>query len=587
MVTKTLKIVYNNFVLSEGIIIMFGIKRKPKAPWAKYYTKDEMKIQTPKGSIYEYLLNKSETHMDAIALDYFGKSITYKDFLRHIDTCAKAFRSQGIRRGDVVTICMPNVPEGLISFYALNKIGAIANMIHPLSSEEEIKNYLISTKSVMLIMIDVCYEKVAGVIKETVIVSAGSSLKIWKKLGYLATKSYKIKRPYFKGEYMSWKEFMSRGFNYNGRISFETDENTPAAILHSGGTTGTPKGIVLSNGNFNAMAEQIIRVLHRLDVNDHILAIMPIFHGFGLAVSICAPLTYGCTIYLVPQFDARTFDKLIMKTSPQVLVGVPTLYEALLNKENKKLNLSKLKYAVSGGDSLTKELGEKINNYLAEHHAEVKVAQGYGMTESTAATALAVDEFNFLGSIGIPFPGDYYKICAPHTTDELPYGETGEICVCGPTVMMGYLDNEKETNEVLKIHKDGNIWLHTGDMGYMRKDGVVFFQSRLKRMIVSSGYNVYPSQIENVIESHEAVLKCTVIGIPHKYKQEVAKAIIVLKNGYHESSALKKSINELCQKHLARYSLPYKYEFRKSLPKTLIGKVDLRKLSEEVKEAEK
>lgn len=564
---------------------MFGIKRKPKAPWRKYYKNNEMDLKVPKGSIYDYLVNKSENYLDAYAINYFGKTITYRDFIKYIEICAKAFRSQGIRKGDVVTICMPNVPEGLISFYALNKIGAIANMIHPLSSEEEIKNYLINTKSVMLVMIDVCYEKVAGVIKETdvyktVIVSAGSSLKIWKKLGYLATKSYKIKKPYFKGEYMSWREFMTRGANYNGKTYFELEDSSPAVILHSGGTTGTPKGIVLSNGNFNAMAEQIIRVMHRLDVGDNILAIMPIFHGFGLAVSICSPLTFGCTVHLVPQFDARSFDKLIMRTNPQVIVGVPTLYEALLNKENNKLNLSKLKYAISGGDSLTEELATKINIYLNEHKASVGIAQGYGMTESTAATALAVDEYNFKGSIGIPFPGDYYKICAPHTTDELPYGETGEICVCGPTVMMGYLDNEKETNEVLRIHKDGNIWLHTGDMGYMRKDGVVFFQSRLKRMIVSSGYNVYPSQIENIIESHEAVLKCTVIGIPHPYKQEVAKAIIVLKNGYHESST-KKEIKELCQKHLARYSLPYKYEFRKSLPKTLIGKVDLKKLSEE------
>ena len=567
---------------------MFGIKKKPKAPWSKYYKKDEMKLETPEDSIYEYLVKKSQSHLDTIALDYMGNGITYKSFLKQIEICARAFRSQGIRKGDIVTICMPNTPEGLISFYALNKIGAIANMIHPLSSEQEIKNYLISTKSVMLVMIDVCYEKVAGVIKETdvyktIIVSAGSSLKIWKKFGYLATKSYKIKKPYFKGEYMFWKEFMSRGANYNGRTEFETDKDTAAVILHSGGTTGTPKGIVLSNGNFTAMAEQIIRVMHRLDIGDHILAIMPIFHGFGLAVSICAPLTYGCSVYLVPQFDARNFDKLIMKTAPQVIVGVPTLYEALLNKENRKLNLAKLKYAISGGDSLSQELAAKINDYLYEHNSFVKVAQGYGMTESTAATALAVDEYNFSGSIGIPFPGDYYKICAPHTIDELPYGETGEICVCGPTVMMGYLDNEKETNEVLRIHKDGNVWLHTGDMGYMRKDGVVFFQSRLKRMIVSSGYNVYPSQIENIIESHEAVLKCTVIGVPHPYKQEVAKAIIVLKNEYHESAAIKKSIKELCNKNLARYSIPKYYEFRKSLPKTLIGKVDLKKLSEEEK----
>ena len=573
-----------------GLLRLFGIKAKPKAPWEKYYKNGETKIDIPDATIYEYLKSTAETHMDAIALEYMGSTITYREFLRQIEICAKAFRSQGIRRGDIVTICMPNTPEGLISFYALNRIGAIANMIHPLSSEQEIKNYLISTKSVMLVMIDICYEKVAGVIKETdvyktIIVSAGSSLKIWKKFGYLATKSYKIKKPFFKGEYMFWRDFMNRGVYYNGKLDFEFGKDDPAVILHSGGTTGNPKGIVLANSNFNAMSVQIGKLFTKLEVNDHILAIMPIFHGFGLSVSICTPLTFGCSIYLVPQFDARTFDKLIMRTKPAVLVGVPTLFEALINKDTRKLDLSCVKYVISGGDSLTPELAAKINTFLEEKHATAKVSQGYGMTESTAATALGLDDYNIPGSIGIPFPGNYFKICKPHTQEEVPVGETGEICVCGPTVMMGYLDNEKETNEVLQIHKDGNMWLHTGDMAYMREDGVIFYQSRLKRMIITSGYNVYPSQIENVIESHEAVLKCSVIGVPHPYKQEVAKAIIVLKNGYSESLAIKKEIKELCEKNLARYSLPHDYEFRKSLPKTLIGKVDLKKLQEEVKES--
>ena len=569
-----------------NILNSLGIKGKIKAPWAKYYKNGELKIEIPNGSVYDVLKKNSEEHLDAIAINYLGKEITYRELLRQIEICSRAFRSQGIRKDDVVTICMPNTPEAMISFYALNKIGAIANMIHPLSSEQEIKNYLNSTNSVMLVMIDICYEKTAGVIKETdvyktVVVSAGSSLKLWKKLGYLATKSYKIKKPMFKDEYINWKEFMRRGINYNGKCYIEKTNDDPCCILHSGGTTGNPKGIVLSNGNFNAMTEQIRVLFNKLEVNDHILAIMPVFHGFGLSVSINSPLNFGCTIYMIPQFDARNFDKLLIQTTPQVVVGVPTLYEALINKNNKKLNLFKLKYAISGGDSLTKELAERIDNYLAEHGATIKIAQGYGLTESTAATCLATEDYNFTGSIGIPFPLNYIGIFNPDTDEEMPYGETGEICVNGPTVMMGYLNNEKETNDVLHVHKDGNIWLHTGDMGYMQKDGVIFYQSRLKRMIITSGYNVYPTQIENIIESHEAVLKCTVIGIPHPYKMQVAKAIIVLKNGYTESLAIKKSIKELCEKNLARYSLPYEYEFRKSLPRTIVGKVDFKKLQEE------
>lgn len=572
-----------------SLLNVFGIKTKPKAPWSKYYKNDEMKIKVPECNLYNIIKKNLPECNDVIAYNYYGHAVTYKEFVRQIDTAARAFRNQGIRKGDVVTICMPNTPEGIISFYAINKIGAIANMIHPLSSEQEIKNYLISTNSVMMVMIDLCYEKVAGVIKETdvyktIIVSAGNSMSMFMKLGYMVTKSYKIKKPHFKGEYLYWNDFLRKGSTYNGRIEFETDANTPAVILHSGGTTGVPKGILLSNGNFNALAEQIKVVLNKIEKGDIVLAIMPIFHGFGLGVCIHGPLHIGMTVNLFPQFDAKTFDKLIEKNHPQIIAGVPTLYEALLNSNNKTLDLSNLKYIVCGGDSLTVELSKKINNFLKEHKCNEKIMQGYGMTESVGATCFACNDWNIEGSIGIPFPGDYFKIVVPHTQDEVPLGESGEICVCGPTVMMGYLDNEKETNEVLQVHEDGNVWLHTGDIGYMDKNGVIFYQSRLKRMIISSGYNVYPQQIENVIQGHEAVLNCTVIGIPHPYKVQVAKAIIVLKNDYTDSWSVKKSIKEHCEKNLSKFSLPYEYEFRKSLPKTLIGKVDFRKLSEEEEE---
>lgn len=561
-------------------------KKKDYTRWNEIYKKEKMKFKVPEGSIYTLIRDQVKDREGMTAYTYFGNSVSYKTFMQQIDNAAKAFRSQGIRKGDVVTICMPNTPEAVISFYALNKIGAIASMIHPLSSEQEIKHYLNSTGSVMLVMIDLCYEKVAGIIKETdvyktVIVSAGRSMSMHMKLGYILTKSYKIKKPYFQGEYIRWNDFLARGANYNGRVEFETDKDTPAVILHSGGTTGTPKGIVLSNGNFNSEAEQIKMLFTELQPNDKVLAIMPVFHAFGLGVSIHAVLHIGACVDLIPQFDARSFDKLLIQHNPSIIVGVPTLFEALLNTSNKKVNLSNLKYVISGGDSLSEALGEKINVYLKEHGAKVKIMQGYGLSEAAGAAILAHGKHNVLGSIGIPFPGNNCIAVKPHTQDEVETGEVGELCICGPTVMMGYFNNEKETNDALQIHDDGKVWLHTGDMGYIRKDGIIFYQSRLKRMIISSGYNVYPQQIESVIESHEAVMKCTVIGIPHKYKVQVAKAIIVLKNGYTESLSIKKSIKELCEKNLSKFSLPYEYEFRKSLPKTLIGKVDFKKLAEE------
>ena len=562
-----------------------------KTPWAKYYKKEDRKIKIEDISIYQMLVKNNGSRDKNVAINYYGTLITYKELFYKINQAANAFRSQGIRRGDIVTICMPNTPEALIAFYAINKIGAVANMIHPLSGEQEIKNYLISTHSVMLIMIDICYEKVKNVIKETdvyktIVTSASDSMGFLLTFGYQVTQGYKIKKPKRSEEYVYWKDFIRKGLNYRDTAEITVGKDTPAVILHSGGTTGNPKGIVLSNGNFNALSTQAKIVFSEVGPKDKVLAIMPIFHGFGLGVSINAPLALGCEVILVPQFNAKKFDKLLEKYKPNILFGVPTLFEALINTNNEHLNLSMVKYVISGGDSLSPALERRINVFLANHKARIQISQGYGMTESLAAVAVAFGKANKPGSIGIPLPSNYIKIVKPRTQDEVPYGEDGEICISGPTVMLGYLDNEKETNEMLQIHKDGLIWLHTGDMGTMDEDGVIFYRQRIKRMIISSGYNIYPAHVEQVIEEHPAVLKCTVVGIPHPYKIEVPKAYIVLKNGYKPLS-VRKSIREHCKKNLAAYAIPYEFEYRKSLPKTLIGKVDFKKLQEENSEHRK
>lgn len=565
------------------------IKKKENNRWEKYYTKAEWNINVPDVSIYNYMSNKANNYLDTIAFNYFGKTIKYKELLKQIDMCAMAFRSQGVRVGDVVTICMPNTPEGIICFYALNKIGAISNMIHPLSGEQEIKMYLNSTNSVMLVMIDVCYEKIKNIIKETnvyktIVVSASDSMPFWLGLGYSFTQGLKVEKPRRSTEYIYYKDFLLKSYNYHGNYAVEMKKDDPAVILHSGGTTGNPKGIVLSNGNFNSLAAQSRIVFKRVEIGDRCLTIMPIFHGFGLGVSVHCPLSLGATCILVPQFDSRKFDKLLKKYKPNVLLGVPTLYEALIKTNNTDLDLSILKYVISGGDSLSNSLERRINVFLAECGSNEKINQGYGMTECLASVSLSYDKGSREGSIGIPFPGSYFKIVKPGTQEELPIDTDGEICISGPTVMLGYLDNEKETNEVLQIHKDGKVWLHTGDIGLIDKDGIIYYRQRLKRMIVTSGYNVYPSRIEEVIEEHEAVLKCSVVGIPHPYKLEVPKAYIVLKNGYSPTLSVKSSIKKHCEKNLAKYSIPYEFEFRKSLPKTLIGKVDINKLKEENEE---
>ena len=574
-------------ILDMKFFHFIGIKRKPKAPWKKFYQKKHMNIIVPNKNIYEYFSEHAQKYLDNIAIEYYGTKITYKKFLEDIDVCSKAFKSQGVRKGDVVSIISANVPEALISFYALNKIGAVCNMLHPLLSENEIKDILNKYSTAIVVAMDITYSKIKNIIKDTsvyktIIISAKDSMGFLMKVGYEVTQGHKVEKPKKSKNYIFWKDFIKLGEDYSDDNKTSTGKDFPAAILQSGGSTGTPKGIVLSNGNFNSATIQAKIALPDLDSNDIILGIMPIFHGFGLEVSINDAFCVGAKVVLIPTFKASEFDKLLTKYKPSVLVGVPTLFEAMTNNTRmENVNLSNLKYVIAGGDSFNKTKVNKINDFLHSHGAKTNFTQGFGMTEAVAAVSFDLKYASRPGSVGIPWPGTYVKIVKPETDEEVPYGTDGEICISGPTVMLGYYNDEKETNNALHIHKDGNIWLHSGDIGVMDKDGFITYKQRLKRMIISSGYNVYPSQIEEVLEKHPAVLDSSVIGVPHPYKVEVAKAYIVLKKGYHDSEALRSELLELCKRNLAKYSIPKEWEFRKSLPKTIVGKVDFRKLQEE------
>ncbi len=573
-------------ILDMKFFHFIGIKKKPKAPWKKFYQKKHMNIIVPNKNIYEYFRDHAQKYLDNTAIEYFGTKISYKKFLEDIDNCSKSFKSLGVRKGDVVSIISANVPEALISFYALNKIGAVCNMLHPLLSENEIKDVLNKYSTAIVVALDITYSKLKNIIKDTsvyktVIILAKDSMGFLMRAVYDITQGRKVEKPINDNNYIYWKDFVKLN-NYEMEDKIYTGKDFPAAILQSGGSTGKPKGIVLSNGNFNSATIQAKIALPDLDSNDVILGIMPIFHGFGLEVSINDAFCVGAKVVLIPTFKASEFHKLLIKHKPSVLVGVPTLFEAMTNNSKMEgVKLNRLKYVIAGGDSFNKAKVNKINDFLHAHGAKTNFTQGFGMTEAVAAVSFDLKYASRPGSIGIPWPGTYVKIVKPETDEEVPYGTDGEICISGPTVMLGYYDDEKETNNALRIHKDGNIWLHSGDIGVMDKDGFITYKQRLKRMIISSGYNVYPSQIEEVLEKHPAVLDSSVIGVPHPYKVEVAKAYIVLKKGFRDNEKLRSELKELCEKNLAKYSIPKEWEFRKSLPKTIVGKVDFKKLQEE------
>ena len=562
------------------------MNKRVKTPWYSYYDNVKEHLDYPDISVYELLKKKASNHLENISYNYYGTKKTYKEFLKQIDDCAKSFKQLGIRRGDVVSICMPNTPEAVISFYALNKIGAIANMIHPLSAETEIKYFVNISKSKYIVTIDIAFNKVNHIFHETklknvIIVSVGDSMPVHIRTLYQITKGRKIKLE--NNDYIiRWKEFMNLGKKYKKAIKYKFKGSLVAAILYSGGTTGYPKGIELTNLNFNALAMQSFEACACLKEKDKVLSIMPVFHGFGLGICIHTVQYFGGTCILLPQFSAKTFDKLLKKYKPNVIAGVPTLYEALLkNKNLDGYDLSFLKCVISDGDSLSVSLKKKIDKFLHEHGADIQVREGYGLTECVTGSCLTPLKYYREGSIGIPYPDTYYKIVKPETTIEVPYGKEGEIVISGPSVMKGYLNDKKETKLTLKKHSDGLIWMHTGDLGYMDKDGFVYFKQRLKRVIISSGYCIYPQYIENIIDSHPDVLMSCVIGIDHPYKVQVAKAFIVLKNGIIASDEILESIKAHCEQNLAKYSWPYEYEFREELPKTLVGKVAYNELAKE------
>ena len=559
-----------------------------RAPWLNNYGDVPKTLEYFDGTMWEMVEKAAQTRPDHVAYDFMGRSTTYSKFRENVHACAKALRAAGVKPNDRVTICMPNCPQAVVMFYAVNLMGAVSNMVHPLSSENEIKFYLNVSKSVCALTLDQFYPKFEEIrkgvptLRTLVIAAVKDELKPLLKLGYSLTEGRKLPKLPKGGDFILCKDFIRAGKAYTGEYVCHKDKNEPATILYSGGTTGTTKGILLSNLNLNALSQQVISANPIYEKDDKILSVMPIFHGFGLGVSIHTFLSNCGRCVLVPRFTPKTYAHDILKTRCNFIAGVPTLYEALLRQpEMKDADLSCLKGVFSGGDTLTPELKKRFDKFLKDHGANITVREGYGTTECVTASCLTPLHLYKEGSIGQPFADTYYKIVEVGTNIEVPYGEEGEICISGPTVMLGYLDNPEETANTLRLHGDGRTWLHTGDLGIMDEDGFVYFRQRIKRMIITSGYNVYPSQLENILEGNEAVQMACVIGVHDPYKMQKIKAFVMLREGYQPTEETKQNILAYCKKNIAKYAMPYDIEFRESLPTTLVGKVAYRVLEEE------
>ncbi len=558
-----------------------------KRPWLSSMGDVPANLEYFQGSMVEMLENNAKLYPNNVAFDFMGKSTTYKEMVANIEKCARSLRTIGVRQNDRVTIAMPNCPQAIYMFYAVNMIGAVANMVHPLSSEKELEFYINESESVTVVTLDQFYHKFEAIRENTCVVNVviariRDALSKPLRVGYMLTEGRRIKKIPEDAPVIMWDEFMRLGKACFWNYKVKRGADDPAAILYSGGTTGTTKGILLTNLNFNALSAQIIATNPMFRPGDRMLSAMPLFHGFGLGVCIHSMLAQGGRCILVPRFTAESYSRLITKYRCNFIAGVPTLYEALLRLPNmEKADLSCLKGVFSGGDSLSVELKKKFDKFLYDHKAVIQVREGYGTTETVTACCLTPINKAKEGSIGIPFPDTYIKIVRPDTEEELPYGEEGEILLAGPTVMKEYIKHPEETARTLRRHADGLTWVCTGDLGYMDSEGFIYFRGRSKRMIISSGYNIYPAQLENIFDANELVQMSCVIGVPDPYRMHRPKVFVTLKPGVEASEETRKAIMDYAAKHIAKYAMPKELEFRESLPKTLVGKVAYRQLEEE------
>lgn len=553
-------------------------------PWLRFYGDVPTSLEYPMLRVDEVVARTAERLPDAMAYDFLGSTATYAELAAAIDRCARGLWALGLRPGDRITISMPTSPQGVTAFYAASRLGAVSSMIHPLSAPDEIAHYLTLSRSRFALTLDAFYGRFAEVrdgtpLETLVLARIGDELSLPKRVGFWATRGRKIPSVPADPGIVWWKDLMRAAGPEVAVPTAKPDEL--ATILYSGGTTGLPKGIMLSHANVTDEAMQVAAWVS-IGERDVILAVLPIFHGFGLGALVHAGLLSGAKLVMVPQFSPEIVAKLMRTERPTLMAGVPTLYDSLARDPAlARADLSSLRAAFSGADTLRESVRERFERLVADRGGHVRLLEGYGLTE--AVTAIMGNPLHDprAGTVGIPFPDTLVKICELGTERELPPGESGEICVCGPAVMLGYLDDPEATDAALQTHADGRTWLRTGDLGSMDEDGFVTFASRSKRMIKSSGFNVYPGQVEAVLQEHPAVAQACVVGVPDESQGERVKAYVVPRDPAAAGDALAAELIEHCNARLIKWSCPRDVELRSELPLTKIGKIDYRSLEAE------
>ncbi len=558
-------------------------------PWLKYYSEEIISAPLPECTIYEYLIENNKDFPDDIAIRYFAHRITYRELFENIDCCANALSVIGVKPGEIVTIALPSIPEALYLIYSLNKIGAVANVIHPLAGENEIINYFNEVDSRVVFIFDGTYQLIKESISKTnvskaIVITAGESLPIGLKQIYFL----KNKRPKFTNDrFYAWGQFIANGREAD-TPDIKKDSGTIAIISHTGGTTGEPKGVMLSDKSINAMIWQIGRLLSVVRQESQ-LAVLPPFVNYSLVNAMLEPITLGNTSILIPDYKADQFSKYARKYKPTYVSSIPAYWEVLLkDKTIRTVDLSFLRCPFYGGEKMNESNEKAVNKLLHECGAPNELANGLGATELVSAATLTPYDNIVPESAGIPLPRVNCKIVIPGTVDEVLIGNVGEICFSGTTVMLGYYNNKEATDEIVKTHSDGARWLHTGDLGYMDENGYLFVTGRIKRIFMTKGRDkqitkVFPDRIEAVLSEHPAIELCCVIAVPDEDRINYPMAYLVMRKDMSKSDYIMSEIQDICHKELPEYMIPEKMEFMDDLPRTERGKIDYRALEEMAK----
>ena len=553
-------------------------------PWLKYYSEEAINAPLPECTIYEYMYKNNKNYSSDVAILYLGRKITYRELFENIDKTAAAFLKAGVKEKEIVTVALPSIPEALYCVYAINKIGAVANMIHPLAGKEETLNYFNEVQSKIAVIFDGAYDAIANDIGKTsvekvIVASPADSLPVALKIAY----GLKVKKSLDGNVFQSWKSFVQDGKGTTVK-EVKKDCHGMAIISHTGGATGEPKGVMCSDNNINALIHQIVRNFE-YQRQETCLVVLPPFVNYSLVESMMAMLCIGFKVALLPKYEPLKLGEYIAKYKPYVIFSIPAYWEALQKIDNiDSVNMSCLRYCIYGGESMASDTEMSINDILNKCGARGQLLKGVGSTELMAAATSTYEGCNEIGSVGIPLARMDCKIVDTETDDEVSFTHKGEICFTGPTLMLGYYNNKQATDEIVRVHSDGKRWLHTGDIGYMTEDGVLYVTGRIKRIVMTKGRDgqvtkLFPDRVERAISSSDAVELCCVIGVPDESRIHYPKAFVILKEGWDKKQA-KEEILDICKEKLPEYMVPEKIEFVNDLPRTPRGKIDYRSLEE-------